>query len=256
MDLKLQGRKALITGASKGIGEAITRTLAAEGCNVTLAARSKEPMHDLATELAKTYNIKSDVIPIDLSEMGSAEKLAQKCPDIDILINNSGAIPSGRLDEIDECTWRATWDLKVFGYINLSRLMYAKMKKQNHGVILNIIGSAGQKPNYNYIAGSTSNAGLMHFTKSLAAGSCNDGIRVLAINPGLTASDRMITMMRSQAEKKLGDPNRWEELLKDLPFERAAKSEEVADLTTFLVSPRCSYISGTVITIDGGHSNQ
>ena len=89
-----------------------------------------------------------------------------------------------------------------------------------------------------------------------AAGSCNDGIRVLAINPGLTASDRMVTMMRSQAEKKLGDPDRWEELLKDLPFERAAKSEEVADLTTFLVSPRCSYISGTVITIDGGHSNQ
>ena len=107
-----------------------------------------------------------------------------------------------------------------------------------------------------YMEYNVINAGLIHFTKSLAAGSCNDGIRVLAINPGLTASDRMITMMRSQAEKKLGDPDRWEELLKDLPFERAAKSEEVADLTTFLVSPRCSYISGTVITIDGGAANQ
>ena len=178
------------------------------------------------------------------------------CDKIDILINNAGAIPPGDISDIHEEKWRESWNLKVFGYINLSRLIYEKMKNQKNGVILNIIGTAGQKPMYSYIAGSTGNASLMHFTRALSVGSSENGIRVLAINPGLTASDRMITMMRSQAEKKLGDPEKWEELLKDLPFGRAAKSEEVADLATFLVSPRCNYISGTIVTIDGGASNQ
>ena len=95
----------------------------------------------------------------------------------------------------------------------------------------------------------------MAFTKALSNGSTAYGVRVLGINPGLTTSDRMITMMKGQAKEKLGDENKWEELFKDLPFKRAAKAEEVADLTTFLVSPRCSYISGTIITIDAGVSN-
>jgi len=256
MDLNLNNKTALITGASKGIGKAIAQSMAEEGCNLVITARSEDKLKELKTEIQKQHNVSVDVFSIDLSIKNSTEELTKFCDKIDILVNNAGAIPPGNLSDINEDIWRESWNLKVFGYINLSRLMYDKMKKQNHGVILNIIGSAGQKPMYNYIAGSTGNAGLMHFTKSLAAGSCNDGIRVLAINPGLTASDRMVTMMRSQAEKKLGDPDRWEELLKDLPFERAAKSEEVADLATFLVSPRCSYISGTVITIDGGAANQ
>ena len=253
---EFKNKTILITGSSSGIGETLAKKLDKLGAKLILTARSEDKLKELKTEIQKQHNVSVDVFSVDLSLKNSAEKLTNFCDKIDILVNNAGAIPPGNLSDTNEDLWRESWDLKVFGYINLSRLMYDKMKKQNHGVILNIIGSAGQKPNYNYIAGSTGNAGLMHFTKSLAAGSCNDGIRVLAINPGLTASDRMVTMMRSQAEKKLGDPDRREELLKDLPFERAAKSKEVADLTTFLVSPRCSYISGTVITIDGGHSNQ
>ena len=111
MDLGLQGRKALITGASKGIGEAIARALAAEGCDIALAARSGDRLCSIASELAETHGIKVEAIPIDLSDRGSAEILSQRIPNADILINNSGAIPAGRLDEI---TWRATWDLKVF----------------------------------------------------------------------------------------------------------------------------------------------
>jgi len=221
-----------------------------------ISARSEDKLIKLKVDLQKKHNISVDVFPIDLALKNSTEKLAEFCDKIDILINNAGAIPPGSLSDINEEIWRDAWNLKVFGYINLSRLVYNKMKKKKNGVILNIIGTAGQKPMFNYIAGSTGNASLMHFTRALSAGSCDDGIRVLAINPGLTASDRMITMMRSQAEKQLGDPEKWEELFKDLPFGRAAKAEEVADLATFLVSPRCSYISGTIVTIDGGASNQ
>ncbi len=256
MDLNLNNKTALITGASKGIGKSIAESMAEEGCNLIISARSEDKLIKLKVDLQKKHNISVDVFPIDLALKNSTEKLADFCDKIDILINNAGAIPPGSLSDINEEIWRDAWNLKVFGYINLSRLVYNKMKKKKNGVILNIIGTAGQKPMFNYIAGSTGNASLMHFTRALSAGSCDDGIRVLAINPGLTASDRMITMMRSQAEKQLGDPEKWEELFKDLPFGRAAKAEEVADLATFLVSPRCSYISGTIVTIDGGASNQ
>ena len=255
MELDLNNKTALITGASKGIGKAIAESLANEGCNLVLAARSGNNLNELKTELQKRYNISVEVIAIDLSQKNAVEKVTEFCGKIDILINNAGAIPPGNLSDVDEDTWREAWNLKVFGYINLTRLIYNKMKTVKKGVILNIIGSAGQKPMYNYIAGTTANAGLMAFTKALSNGSTANGIRVLGINPGFTTSDRLITMMKGKAKEQFNDEERWEELFKDLPFERAAKAEEVADLTTFLVSPRCSYISGTIITIDAGYVN-
>ena len=255
MDLILNNKTALITGASKGIGKAIAQSMAQEGCNLILTARSEDKLNDLKSNLQKQHNISVEIIAIDLSLKNSVEKVSDFAGDIDILINNAGAIPPGNLSDIDENTWREAWNLKVFGYINLTRLIYNKMKESKKGVILNIIGAAGQKPMYNYIAGTTANAGLMAFTKALSNGSTENGVRVLGINPGLTTSDRLITMMKGQAKEKLGDEEKWEELFKDLPFKRAAKAEEVADLTTFLVSPRCSYISGTIISIDAGVSN-
>ena len=255
MELNLNNKTALITGASKGIGKAIAVSMAKEGCNLVLTARSEDKLNELKSELQRQYNISVEIIAIDLSLKNSVEKVSEFSNNIDILINNAGAIPPGNISEIDEDTWRDAWNLKVFGYINLSRLIYNKMKINKKGVILNIIGSAGQKPMYNYIAGTTGNASLMAFTKALSNGSTANGIRVLGINPGFTTSDRLITMMKGKAKEQFNDENRWEELFKDLPFQRAAKAEEVADLTTFLVSPRCDYISGTIITIDAGHAN-
>ena len=255
MELNLNNKTALITGASKGIGKAIAESMANEGCNLILTARSSDKLNELKVNLQKKHNISIEVIAIDLSKKNAVEKVSEFCNEIDILINNAGAIPPGNISDINEDTWRYAWDLKVFGYINLTRLIYNKMKDAKKGVILNIIGSAGQKPMYNYIAGTTANAGLMAFTKALSNGSTANGIRVLGINPGFTTSDRLITMMKGKAKEQFNDESRWEELFKDLPFKRAAKAEEVADLTTFLVSPRCDYISGTIIAIDAGHAN-
>tara|TARA_Y100001960_G_scaffold152803_1_gene161196 strand:+ start:80 stop:850 length:771 start_codon:yes stop_codon:yes gene_type:complete len=255
MELNLNNKTALITGASKGIGKAIAESMANEGCNLILTARSSDKLNELKVNLQKKHNISIAVIAIDLSKKNAVEKVSEFCSEIDILINNAGAIPPGNISDINEDTWRYAWDLKVFGYINLTRLIYNKMKDAKKGVILNIIGSAGQKPMYNYIAGTTANAGLMAFTKALSNGSTANGVRVLGINPGFTTSDRLITMMKGKAKEQFNDESRWEELFKDLPFKRAAKAEEVADLTTFLVSPRCDYISGTIIAIDAGHAN-
>ncbi|HBA34707.1 MAG TPA: short-chain dehydrogenase [Gammaproteobacteria bacterium] len=254
MDLQLRGKHALITGASRGIGRAIAELLASEGCNMTLAARSESSLYQAKEALESKYGVKVGLFAADLSVPESLTQLVSSCHGVDILVNNAGAIPAGSLLDIEDTHWREAWDLKVFGYINLTRLIYRTMISRQSGVIVNIIGLAGERPDAGYIAGSTGNAGLMAFTKALGAKAPDEGVRVVGINPGLVATDRMITIMEARAQAQLGDASRWRELLQHLPFARAAKPEEVAELAAFLVSPRASYISGTVVTIDGGAS--
>jgi NAD(P)-dependent dehydrogenase (short-subunit alcohol dehydrogenase family) len=173
---------------------------------------------------------------------------------VDILVNNAGAIPGGTLQEIEEPRWREAWDLKVFGYINLTRAVYADMAKRKRGVIVNIIGAAGERMDAGYIAGSTGNASLMAFSRALGGASPKDGIRVVAINPGMTATDRMVTLQRKRAQDRFGDPERWKELLEGAPFGRAGTPDEIAALATFLASDLSGYTTGSVFTVDGGAS--
>src|SRR5262245_34736976 len=242
MDLNLKGKRVLVTGGSKGIGQACAKAFAAEGALVKIASRNPAPGPD-----AKA---------VDLSQRGAAESLAQWAGDLDVLVNNAGAIPGGDLLKIDEETWRRAWELKVFGYVNLTRAVYAGMKKRGSGVIVNIIGSAGEKLDAAYIAGSTGNAGLMAFTRALGGASHADGIRVVGINPGPIKTDRLLSLYRQMAETQLGDANRYEELFKGMSFGRPGKPEEIACMAAFLASERSAYTSGTIITIDGGAANR
>ncbi|MCC7426193.1 MAG: SDR family oxidoreductase [Alphaproteobacteria bacterium] len=252
MDLRLAGKTALITGGSKGIGLACAESLAAEGCNVILVARSAETLAAARDALRGRFQVNVAIRPADLSKGEVARALCAEHPDIDILINNAGAIPGGDLLAVDEPTWRNAWDLKVFGFINMCRAYFERMKARGDGVILNIIGSAGEKPDFNYIAGTAGNAGLMAFTRALGARSLDFGVRVLAINPGPTATDRLIALMKRRAKAELGEEGRWQELTKALPRGRAATPQEIADMAAFLVSPRSAYTSATIVTIDGG----
>ncbi|HKX07147.1 MAG TPA: SDR family oxidoreductase, partial [Stellaceae bacterium] len=124
------------------------------------------------------------------------------------------------------------------------------------GVVVNIIGAAGEKMNSSYIAGSAGNASLMAFTRALGAAAPEAGLRVVGINPGPVATDRHVMLMRKQAQDKLGDPERWRELAKGLPYGRAATPEEIAVMATFLASDLSAYTTGTIITIDGGLANK
>ena len=251
MKLDLAGKTALITGASKGIGSAVARVLAAEGCNLHLAARNGDAMAAAKQELEAAHGVSVTVHVADLSNTQTMEKLASDAGDIDILVNNAGEIPAGSLEIVDDVAWRKGFDLKVFGYITLARAFYGKMKGRD-GVIVNIIGNSGENWDASYIAGSTGNAALMSFTKALGGASLTYGFRVVGINPGPVATDRMVKIMKRKAIDMLGDEGRWEELFDKYPAKRPASSEEVADLCAFLASPRAGYITGTIVTIDGG----
>jgi 3-oxoacyl-[acyl-carrier protein] reductase len=193
---------------------------------------------------------------LDVCISTSIDQLVASHPDIDILVNNAGAIPAGRLDEIDDKRWRDAWELKVFGYINMTRAVYAAMKKRGAGVIINIIGAAGERVEADYIAGSTGNAGLIAFTRALGSSSPADNIRVIGINPGPIDTERLQSIMKKRAQTRFGDASRWLEMYAPLPFGRAGKPKEIADMAAFLASDLSAYTSGTIVTIDGGASSK
>ena len=254
MDLKIAGKTALITGGSKGIGRATAEVLAAEGCNVIIVSRTAEMLAQVKSAIAQKSNVRVDTVATDLSDSKNVDELAQDYPDIDILINNAGAIPGGSLLNVDEATWRRAWDLKVFGYVNMCRRYYALMKQRGHGVIVNVVGNAADTHDPEYICGVAGNAALTAFSQSLGCVSAKDGIRVVALSPGPVETDRIVTLMKKKAKDRTGDENNWQELRKPLPFQRCATPEEIGAAAAFLASPLSGYTSGSVVTIDAGLS--
>ena len=146
------------------------------------------------------------------------------------------------------------WDLKVLGYLNVSRAYHAAMQKRVHGVIIKLTGLAADRLDAGYIAGSSGNAGLSAFPRTLGSSSLEHGIRVLAVSPGAVETERLVTLMRTRAADRLGDAKRRREFVNGLPLGNPATLEEVANVVVFAASDCASYMSGIVITVDGGRN--
>jgi NAD(P)-dependent dehydrogenase (short-subunit alcohol dehydrogenase family) len=254
MDLNLTNKRVLVTGASEGIGFAIAKGFAEEGAHLHLVSRSAEKLHAAKDSILTTSSVEISVHPLDLSQSGSTNELTQSCPNVDILVNNAGAVPGGDIISMDEETWRKTWDLKVFGYINLARGFFEQMKPRKSGVIINIAGVSGDRPSFGFLAGATASAALMTFAHGMGSRSIDSGVRVLTVNPGGTETPRLVEMLKAGANNRFGDSQRWRELLTDTPLGRLAKPEEIANVVLFLASDKASYVNATTITVDGGLS--
>ena len=252
MNLKLEGQRVLITGGSKGIGLAIALAFAREGALPVLVSRSAQTLDQAASFINNETGIAAQTLALDLGQTAGMASLVDQAGQVDIVVNNAGAIPGGALQDIDDAKWRQAWELKLFGYINLTRAVLPAMEARGSGVIANIIGMAGAAPRNEYICGSTANAALMAFTQAAGAASQRKGVRIFGINPSPTRSDRMENMLRAQAAKNLGDESRWMELTLKMPFGRLTEPREIADLAVFCCSPLASYLTGTVINVDGG----
>jgi len=256
MDLEISGLTALVTGGSRGIGYAVAERFAQEGCNLHLASRSAADLEAARGRILGRHNVKITCHPVDLGTRAGVATLAAACEGVDMLVNNAGAIPQGDLITIDEDRWREAWELKVFGYINLTRAIYARMRTRGTGAIVNVIGTAGERPTPNYIAGTTGNASLMAFTRALGGESVDYGVRVIGVNPGSIETDRQRVRLEARAKAQFGDASRWRELVKNAPLGRLGKPEEIADVVVFLASPRGSYVSGTIVTVDAGRMSR
>ena len=240
MDLGLKGKSVLVTGGSKGIGFACAQSFVAEGCRVHIAARDRDRLAAAARSLggeARTHGV-------DLRDGEALRALARECEGVDILVNNAGDIPGGTLESVDDAKWRNAWELKVFGFLNLTRELYRSMKARRSGVIVNVIGMAGETHPFEYVCGAVGNAGLAAFTKAMGKGSREHGVRVVGVHPPATRTDRIVTLMKASAKAKFGDESRYAELMGNV-----IEPSQVADMVCFLASPRAGQLSGVVVNL-------
>lgn len=256
MKLDLAGRRALVTGGSAGIGFAIADMLAREGCDVVLVSRDAAKLSSAAARIGEHAKVNVATEALDVGDDASHPRLAEKHPDVDILVNNAGAIPGGSIEQVGQQRFRDAWDLKVFGFIGMTRAFYRLMTARGSGVIVNVIGASGTRGDPAYMAGSVGNAAVTQLTLTLGSEGPDHGVRVVGVSPGAVATSRQEGVLRQQAELQFGDAERWMDFVRAFPFERMARPEEVADLVAFLASPRASYVSGVVVNIDGGMSQR
>jgi NAD(P)-dependent dehydrogenase (short-subunit alcohol dehydrogenase family) len=242
-------KTALVTGGSKGIGFAIASALASEGYALKLVARDSKSLEQARDQLIKEFNVAVEIYSLNLSHEQDIEKLTPVLSEVDVLINSAGAIGRGGILEIDPKNFREAWDGKVMSTIMLSRAACAQMYPKRSGIIINIIGTAGERLNAKSIGTTAANAALIAFTKALGSESVDHCVRVIGINPGLTRTGRTQNLLHPKTDI---DRNAYDAMLKNLPYGRMGEASEIADLAIFLVSEKAKYISGEVISVDGG----
>jgi NAD(P)-dependent dehydrogenase (short-subunit alcohol dehydrogenase family) len=252
MDLELSGKSVLITGGSRGIGFACAHAFAKEGCALHLVSSNAQALAVASHSLRTRWTVPIRTTAADLADPRARASLIDEAGTFDVFVNNAGAIPGGGVGDLDEATWRASWELKLFGYIDLAKQVLPTMTERGSGVIVNVIGIAGVMPRADYIYGATACAALIAFTQAAGVQATSHGVRIVGVNPGPCATERLERLFRARAQTRFGDSERWKEMLDTLPFGRPSEPEEMADLVVFLSSARASYLSGVVIDADGG----
>jgi NAD(P)-dependent dehydrogenase (short-subunit alcohol dehydrogenase family) len=257
MDLQMTGKKAIVTGASEGIGKAITWAFAREGVDVAICARRKEPLEAVAAEISRATNRQIVPITADLTKPADAENLVKKAHAalgrIDILVNNAGSSPGGVLEHLTEEDWAQSLQLKFMGYVRCMKHVLPIMQKQKKGRVVNLIGNDGVKVSYWEIAPGAANAAGQNLTISLASQYGKDNISFVAVNPGPVRTERWAGLVKAMArDMKLSFEEADKLAPSSIPLGRIAESEEVANLVTYLASDLAFFVNGTMIEIDGG----
>ena len=246
------GKVAIVTGASRGIGEAIATTLGKEGATLALVARSRGDLERVAA-LAGDH---AQVFPCDLRQQQAVEmvvaQIAAKLGRIDILVNNAGSTPHGNLLQRDDAEWHDAYEAKIHNFVRMSRACWPHLKAAR-GRVVNICGVLGREPNAQALIGSTLAAAVTSLTKALAEFGRPDGIRVNGVSPGLIDTGRFRARLEELArEQNLSFREARDRLLQRLGIARLGTAQEVADVVDFLLSERNTYLDGAIIDIDGG----
>jgi NAD(P)-dependent dehydrogenase (short-subunit alcohol dehydrogenase family) len=251
MNLELSGRIALVTGGSKGIGFACAETLLREGARVAIASRDRANVDSALAKLPGAIGVAAD-FGDDTAALAAIDEIEARLGPIDALINSAGAAKRTPVDELTPAAWRAGFDAKFFTYVNAYDPLVKRMAVRGQGVIVNVIGMGGKVATPTHLPGGAANAALMLATTGLANAYASKGVRVVGVNPGLTATERFDAGLDATA-RAMGvdrDEARRREVAA-IPLGRPATPKEIADVVAFLCSDRAAYITGVIIGMDG-----
>jgi NAD(P)-dependent dehydrogenase (short-subunit alcohol dehydrogenase family) len=254
--MELEGKVAVVTGGSRGIGKAIARRLADDGADVVIAARTAATLEATAEEIAAATGRRVEPVPADLSALDGCEVLHREATarfdHIDILVNCAGATKSGRFLELSDELWQEGFDLKFFGAVRLCRLFWPHLAA-SHGSVVHIVGGMARTPNPNFAIGGAVNAALANFGKALAGLGLVDDVNVNMVHPGQTQTERLTEMMADQAARQGTTADQvLAEAIQRQGIRRLGTPEDVAELVAFLCGPQARHVHGTAISVDGG----
>jgi 3-oxoacyl-[acyl-carrier protein] reductase len=255
LDLQLADTVAIVTGASRGIGRAIARTLGAEGMRLVVAARSRDLLEELAASLQPGRCLP---VAVDLREPEAPAAVVAAAVAhfgrLDLLVNNAGATRRGDFMTLSEADWDDGFRLKFFGAVRGCRAAWPHLRA-THGAIVNIVGIGGRTGTEEFAIGGAVNAALLNLTKVLADRGVHDGVRVNAINPGAIGTDRLQTRLRSfAAERQIDLASAELEMARALGISRFGEPAEIARVVAFLASPQAQFCQGAIVDVDGGQT--
>jgi 3-oxoacyl-[acyl-carrier protein] reductase len=255
MELGLNGKIALVTGSSRGIGRAIALALSDAGCDLLLTGRDQEALAEVAQSIASKGRTAA-VSARDLREPSAPAALVEAARRefgrLDILVNNAGTTKRGDFFALTDADWAEGYALKFFAHVRLARAAWPLLKERR-GSLIAIGGTSGRKPEKSFTIGSSVNAAVAAFTKCLADLGKQDGVQVNCIHPSLVETERQWRRIRAEIERT-GEPEAKirERLCRETGIMRFGKVEDVADLVTFIVSARSTWLTGATIDLDGG----
>lgn len=254
MELGLADKAVVVTGGSKGIGLACARAFLDEGARLGIVSRSAANLAAAKAALGDVATQQADLVDADAAR-GAIEALEATLGPIDVLVTSAGAAQRTPPDELTPAHWRAAMDAKYFSYVNVIDPVIKRMGARGRGVIVNVIGNGGKMASPIHLPGGAANAALMLATAGLASAYAGKGVRVVGLNPGLTATGRVEEGMKADAAARgIAVDDALRAAIARIPLGRMAEPSEIAAAAVFLASDRASYITGVTISMDGAQT--